>query len=271
MRSYLFAMMLAMLPAAIATAQFGANPQNPPGEPPPGVEQRKPAGQGAAGEVAAPPNAMFAVIDADGDGVITKAELRKAIKALRTLDADNDGNITLAEASAAGPAGPGGNPEVDRMMKELDKNGDGKLTADEVPPQMMPMLQGADKNGDRAIDRDELAAAMQQNPFRRGPGGFPPGANGRGADPRTGQFLKHDVNNDGRLTFEEIPRSMRGAFRPQDDLNGDGAIDPAELQAVIARLGGAARGVAAGAEPGGQRNPFRDPNRRNPDRADGEN
>ena len=268
MRSYLFATMLAVLPAAIAAAQFGVNPQNPGQPPQPG--QRNPGEPG--GEAAAPPNAMFTVIDADGDGVISKVELRKAIKALKSLDVDNDGNITLAEVSAAGgQAGPGGNPEIERMMKDLDKNGDGKLTADEVPPQMMPMLQGADKNQDRAIDRDELTAAMQQNQFRGGPGAF--GPTGRGADPMTGQFLKHDVNNDGRLTRDEIPPQMRPAFRADDDRNGDGAIDAAELQLVIARMGGAAPGIAAGAGagPGGDPNTFRDPNRRNRPRPGQEN
>lgn len=263
MRRYLFAMTLAAWPAAVATAQFGANPPQPAGGGPRPAAQENFGEQGPAGATTAPPNAMFAVIDADGDGVISKVELRRAIKALKTLDADNDGNITLAEVGGAGgPAALGGNPEVDRMMKELDKNGDGKLTADEVPPEMMPMLQGVDKNRDRALDRDELKAALETNQFRGGRGGaaFP---NGRGADPRTGEFLKHDINRDGRLTLEEIPRQMRSAFQPADDLNGDGALDPAELQVFIARMGGGARAVAAGAQPGGDPNTFRDPNRRN--------
>ncbi|MEX2310802.1 MAG: EF-hand domain-containing protein [Pirellulales bacterium] len=271
MRTYLFAAMLAVLPAAIAGAQF-ADPQNQPGAGAPAVNQANPGQHGAADAAAPPSNAMFSLIDADGDGVINKVELRKAIKALKSLDTDNDGNITLAEVAAAdGQARPGGNAEVDRMMKELDKNGDGKLTEDEVPPHMLPMLAGADRNQDRAIDRDELAAAMQQNQFRPGAGQFPRGPNGRGADPRTGQFFKHDVNNDGRLTFDEIPRSMRGAFRPQDDLDRDGAIDAAELQVVIARMGGGARAIGAGAGAGGNPNTFRDPNRRNRPPAGGQN
>jgi Ca2+-binding EF-hand superfamily protein len=264
MRNYLVAMTVALLSAAAASAQFGANAPNLPNSGSP-AEQKlgQPDPADAAPADAMPPNAMFDAIDSDGDGIITKAELRKAIRALKTLDADNDGNITLAEAGAsAGPAASGG-PDVERMLTEHDKNGDRKLTADEVPPHIMPILQGADKNQDRAIDEDELKAAIQTSQFRNGPGAPGLGPNGRGADPRTGQFLRHDVNNDGRLTLQEIPRQMRGVFRPDDDRNGDGAIDAAELQFVIARMGGAAPAAAAGAELPADANTFRDPNRRN--------
>jgi Ca2+-binding EF-hand superfamily protein len=265
MRSYFLVFLLSVLPAAGAAAQFGANPpQLPDNNTPPAGQQ--PA---QAGEQPAAPNPMFAAIDTDGDGVINKVELRKAIKALKALDTDSDGNITLAEiGSTAVPAGAGGNPQVDQTMTEFDKNGDGKLTADEVPPHMMPMLQGADRNQDRAIDKDELSAALAQNTPPGRPGGAL-GPNGRGMDPRTGQFLRHDINSDGRLSREEIPRSMRGAFQAADDRDGDGFIDAAELQFVIARFGGAAQGVAAGAQPDGgfpparDPNTFRDPNRRN--------
>ncbi len=44
----------------------------------------------------------------------------------------------------------------------LDKNHDGKLTPDEVPPQMMGMLRGADLNHDGEIDAAEFAAVAQK-------------------------------------------------------------------------------------------------------------
>ena len=96
----------------------------------------------------------------------------------------------------------------------------------------------------------ELAAAMQNGPnqFRAGPGGGP-GPNG-GADPMTGGFLKrYDQNGDGKLSLQEIPASMRRSFQAKDDLDSDGQISPAELQAVMARMGGGARAWAAGVDP----------------------
>jgi Ca2+-binding EF-hand superfamily protein len=273
MRNLLLAMVLAMWPAAMASAQIGGNPQDPAGGQPGQFEQGD--REGGFRRMGPPPNPMFTAIDVDGDGVITKAELRKAIVALKRLDTDGDGNITLAEAS---PASPWGDPAqfVERMITENDKNGDGILSADEVPERMQRMLEGADQNGDGAFSREELTLGMEnmrnrfrggrdRGGFRGGQNAFGPGANGPGADPRTGQFLQHDVNNDGRLTYDEIPRAMRAAFQPGDDRNGDGAIDAAELQAVIARMGGGAQAIGAGGDPNAGRDPntFRDPNRRN--------
>jgi Ca2+-binding EF-hand superfamily protein len=256
MRASFFAIVWGLVAVASAAAQFG--PAVPNGGDP-NVEQGQVQGQ--EGAASASPNVMFAVIDADGDGVITKAELRKAVAALRSLDSDGDGNITLAEVSAASGAAPAGATTVDQLFAEHDKNNDGKLDANEVPQHMLPMLQGADRNQDGSIDRDELAAAMQNRQLRSGAGAFPAGPNGPGADPRTGQVLRrYDLNNDGRLSPHELPPQMRRMFQPTDDRNGDGHLDPGELQAVMARMGGAVRAPAAGVEPDAR--PFQNPNRR---------
>ena len=269
MGSFIWAMTWAMLPATIAAAQLLENPAKPNGDRPAEVKRDGNVGREANGPAAPPQsNAMFAAIDADGDGVITKLELRKAIKALMTLDTDDDGNITLAEASVgAGPAGLGGaigdDPQIVQLMA-YDKNGDGKLTANEVPDELMPMFQGADQNNDRAIDRQELVAVManMRNQFRGGPGG-PWAGRGGDAEQVTGQFLQYDRNGDGRLTENELPpqatRMLQGA-----DQNNDGAIDAGELQAALARMGDRARAAGAGVGPDNQRAPFRDPNRRRP-------
>jgi Ca2+-binding EF-hand superfamily protein len=258
MRTILTASIVLVI-AATASAQFGKNPGKRLPDVPPADAQNKTAEQEPAPEAgegaAAAPNAIFAAIDADGDGIISKVELRKAIVALKKLDADNDGAITLAEAGGGtvGPA-PGGfndplQAEIDRMMAN-DRNKDGKLTENEVPREMMPMLQGADANNDKAIDRRELAAAMQNGPnqFRGGPGGQlgPIG----GADPMTGRFLKqYDRDGDGKLSLQEVPQGMQRSFQPQDDLDRDGHISAGELQAVMARMGGGARAWAAGLDP----------------------
>lgn len=283
MRIQLLAVMLVAGLAAMTPAQIIENPQNPPTERPPqaGRGERR---EGGFWRMGPPPNPMFTAIDADGDGVITKVELRKAIAALKKLDADGDGNITLAEVS---PPSPFSDPAqfVDRVIADNDKNGDGKLSKDEVPERLQRMLENADQNGDGEITREEVTAAMQSmrerfrggpggpgglgdGRFSRGPEGGPRGPGDRGADSNQiiGQWMQFDRNGDGRLSANEVPPQM-GAMLRGGDQNGDGMIDPAELQAIVARMGGAARAVGAGGDP----NTFRDPNRRNRSRPDNQN
>lgn len=263
MRMYLWTTMLVILSATMSFAQLTEKRNAAADNPPPQGERGGPAGSGPMGFFGPPTNVMFNAIDADADGVITKAELRKAIVALRKLDADKDGNITLAEVSPAGgpmgPGGPGGDPArfVERMM-ENDKNGDGKLTAEELPGPMAQMVQDGDKNGDGALDREELTAAVEEmnKRFRSGPGGdnfpggpgaFGPGFGGQGNDPAriTGQLMQNDRNGDGKLTPDEVPQRMMGMLRDADT-NGDGALEPGELQAVMARMGDRARAFGSG-------------------------
>lgn len=178
-----------------------------------------------------PQNAMFSVIDANGDGAITMRELRKAVAALKKLDSDGDGVITLAEVSQ--PAGPADESTqfVDRLMAN-DRNGDGKLTADEVDARTAAMLQGADANGDGAIDRQELAAAAV-NARNGGAGGFT-GQFGA-TQVNSGRLMDHDRNGDGKLTPDEVPPNMSGLIRGGDQ-NNDGALDAQELRLIQMRM-----------------------------------
>ncbi len=237
---------------AAKTADKPADPPANPGDPIP---------VGAPGAGTGAPNALFAALDTDGDGVISKAELKKAILSLKKLDANNDGNITLAEcggdAAAAGGVGAVANDAtqwLDRIMAK-DKNGDGRLTPDELNENERQMLQGADLNGDGAIDRQELAAMGTGRGEARGNlnGNLAGGANGAGAAGRRGneamgRFFQYDRNHDGRLTANEVPPQMMGVLRG-GDTNGDGAIDAGELQAIAARMGDRMKAWGAGAEP----------------------
>jgi Ca2+-binding EF-hand superfamily protein len=322
MKAHWATIVLAMVPAGIVLAQTGSNqsqqfdraplaqfggqvpeepeqepqPPQPPGQPAPpqpgqfgGPQPGQPGGpqqgrfggppQGIPGP---PPNLMFSIIDVDGDGVITKAELRKAIVQLRKLDADKDGNLTLAEVSPfGGPMGPMGNPaQFIQTVMANDKNGDGQLTADETPDNLKPLLHDADLNNDSVVTRDELGAVMQnmQNRFPGGPWNQPGGIPGqRGFGNRmndtaqmAGRLLRGDRNNDGKLSADELPANMRGMFQASDDLDGDGSLNAAELNAVIERMGDRARALRGGIDPEEMRERARGDNRRGRNRPQNE-
>jgi hypothetical protein len=76
-------------------------------------------------------------------------------------------------------------PLVKRMMA-FDKNGDGKLTRDEITdPRLMRLFEMADANGDGVVTLAELIALAEKLDAEggqggRGPGGPPDGPGGRG-------------------------------------------------------------------------------------------
>lgn len=67
-----------------------------------------------------------------------------------------------------GPGGPGGGDFVERVMG-FDRNGDGKVTKDEMPKQMQDrLLKRADTNGDGALQKQEVKKFAEQMGQGRG-------------------------------------------------------------------------------------------------------
>jgi len=192
MRSILSLLVVGLL-ATTAAAQFGtkgATTRNttPAGEP----TQKKTTNEkghsgkaaNAADQTAADSelaDALLAAMDADHDGVVTKIEMNKAMVALRKVHKDKQGNMVVPDKAATDPnttapgadagagqgqdgvgAGAGANQrnnnEAMTWFMGYDKNGDGKLSANEVPQQMRAGLQAADLNGDGFIDAKEFQA-----------------------------------------------------------------------------------------------------------------
>jgi collagen type III alpha len=138
------------------------------------------------------------------------------------LDENEDGALSMEEIEKA-----------IAKLKKLDKNGDGKVTLEELPrPAMGPP---AGQPGGRGAFGG------------RGPGGPAPGG---------GAFVERilgmDKNDDSKITKDELPERMQPMFS-RLDTNGDGSLDKKELEAMAARMRGRGQPRGPGAEEGAGR------------------
>ncbi|MBI3839760.1 MAG: EF-hand domain-containing protein [Planctomycetia bacterium] len=205
---------------------------------------------GDAGERPSPEE-MFKRLDANGDGKVTLDEVpepRKAMFKGLLAHADKDGDGALAEqefiqglqalrGQHVGKPGnekrPEGGPRPEQVFRRLDKNGDGKLTLDEVPEERRPMFERifrrADKDGDKVLTLEEFIAGFrggQQPP----PGAKQPEVIGAQALPRGGLFQALDTDHDGKLSSAEI--SAASEVLKKLDKNDDGTITIDELMSA---------------------------------------
>jgi hypothetical protein len=141
-----------------------------------------------------PPNPMFLAIDTDDDGELSPKEIANAAKSLLKLDRNKDGILTEDEVrppppggrrgpGGGGPPPPGGRGADARAMVEsvmkYDKDGDGKVSAKELPANMARMLREGDENKDGSLEKSEIETLSRRQPPRRpggGPVGGPPGS-----------------------------------------------------------------------------------------------
>ncbi|MFN7919534.1 MAG: hypothetical protein U0Q16_05520 [Bryobacteraceae bacterium] len=146
---------------------------------------------------------------------------------LAAIDADHDGVIT-AEERAAAP----------RVLKGLDKNGDGVLSGEELRPQfrggpgerggeqransadMVNNLMAFDRNGDGVLEKEEVPERMQ------------------------GLFARGDTNKDGKLTRDELTKLASAQSSPGEGRRGEGG------------RGEGGRGEGGRGGPGGFRDPI---------------
>ena len=106
----------------------------------------------------------FKMMDANNDGKVTREEHADGARQMFTQsDVNIDGIVTVAEMDAATVA-KGEKPGKKQMtsaqkIKEIDQNGDGKLTTDEHEAGTARMFAKMDKNADGFLSKAECDEA----------------------------------------------------------------------------------------------------------------
>lgn len=135
----------------------------------------------------------------------------------------------------------------EEFIKRFDKNKDGFLTRDELPPFLARVFDRVDTNGDGKLDKQEVATLLQV--LRRR---FAQGNNQPAARPQVDRLVnsilqRMDKDMDGRISKKEAMGRLAVVF-DQFDTNKDGFLDKQELRQVARRFL-ANRGGGAGARP----------------------
>ena len=139
-----------------------AQPAPPPGPGPHGSMMHG-HGPGPRG-----PAALFALVDANGDGRVTPEEIWAYVQArFAAADRNQDGALVLEEAQAVrltpvpdGAPRPEFGPMRARMVaavfRAVDASRDGRVTAEEVRTALDAQFRALDANGDNGVTLDEL-------------------------------------------------------------------------------------------------------------------
>ncbi|PWG16212.1 EF-hand domain-containing protein [Salibaculum griseiflavum] len=140
--------------------------------------------------------------------------------------------FALTVSAEARGFGAGHGPKAQMpSFEEMDLDGNGALTAEEMRAAMQARMQArfeaADTDGDGGLSAEEMTAMMQA----------------RMANRMERHLDRADENGDGLLQIEEMQAmggkgSRDGAMFDRLDSNGDGTLDAEEFAALQDRMGG---------------------------------
>ena len=214
---------------------------------------------------------FFEKFDTNLDGKVTREEFAAGAgdaAAFTLLDKNRDETICPDElglpadykpkprpagkpAPGGGEGKPGGAPgakpgdELRRRLKEMDTDGDGRVSRAEWKGE----AQGFDlfdKNKDGFLDKDDAPRGMGMGGGQPGQGGM--GGGGKGPDPEAvkARWKKMDRDGDGKVSKDEYT----GDFEFERlDADKDGFLTDADLAKLGEAMGGGGRGGAPGGKP----------------------
>ena len=177
------------------------------------------------------PPERFAKADANGDGTLDGAEIDALVKAKKPAPKERE------------RAGAGLNVKsVNEAFEKFDKNGDGKLSADELGERAERLMKFLDANQDGTVDRHE-AGKMEFGPAARGPGGYDADHDGKvsAAELAKALFRDLDLSRDHYLSIDELDPNDplvraaeitdAAAFLKEQDKDGDRFLSEEEFRA----------------------------------------
>lgn len=222
---------------------------------------------------------LFAGLDKNADGKLEKSEVpeehqRHFERMLKSGDNDKDGILTREEFSSAAnaeerpvtppmgegrPGGPGagGRPNPEEIFRRLDKDGNGKISREEVRSSEMPEpLRGFLGRMFDELKKDELTAGdMRQARERMGQMG--PGREGGPGGPGGGRMMierlrQIDKNKDGKISrseLDDVPAEGRERLTQMMERMGRDEIDIGRMEEMMAQGGPGGRPIGDGPRP----------------------